>query len=199
MSAGWARARPQITAFFDRRAISFTLSKSPWEAIGTRLVTSTPISSRSSATSTFVEGHRGAGHCSPSRSVVSKIMTRSFSSRILISCSSCSSETHGTQSNTTDKALKSLEVVLPPLNTRLGRSQDRRWSGQIRRSSGCARDRAARTSADPRSAVRSAASSPFRETPYEPAMSGNSRPKGQDWKALERIARRALCSGALKP
>ena len=61
--------------------ISSTDSKSPLEAIGKPAsMTSTPISSRSSATCIFSGSVMEApGDCSPSRKVVSKMMTRSFS------------------------------------------------------------------------------------------------------------------------
>ncbi|MEY9107795.1 hypothetical protein ABH999_003991 [Bradyrhizobium yuanmingense] len=70
-----------MTAFLERRAISLTAWKSPSEVIGKPAsMTSTPISSSSSATSSFSSKVMVApGHCSPSRSVVSKMMTRSFS------------------------------------------------------------------------------------------------------------------------
>ena len=57
-----------------------TASKSPFEAIGKPAsMMSTPISSRSSATSSFSSSVMVApGHCSPSRRVVSKIRTRSL-------------------------------------------------------------------------------------------------------------------------
>ncbi len=63
-----------------RRAISETASKSPSEAIGKPAsMMSTPIVSSISATSSFSSKVMVApGHCSPSRSVVSKISTRSF-------------------------------------------------------------------------------------------------------------------------
>src|SRR5262245_15607004 len=86
MSFACARASPQITEFFDRRAISWTLSKSPWLAMGKPAsMMSTPISSSSSATSSFSSKVIVApGHCSPSRKVVSKITTRSFPSHVFL-------------------------------------------------------------------------------------------------------------------
>ena len=78
MSLACARASPQITEFLARRAISWTLSKSPWLAMGKPAsMMSTPISSSSSATSSFSSKVMVApGHCSPSRKVVSKMTTR---------------------------------------------------------------------------------------------------------------------------
>ena len=78
ISLACARASPQITEFLARRAISWTLSKSPWLAMGKPAsMISTPISSSSSATSSFSSKVMVApGHCSPSRRVVSKITTR---------------------------------------------------------------------------------------------------------------------------
>ncbi len=79
MSAGIARARPAMVARLVRRAISETASKSPIEAIGKPAsMMSTPIVSSSSATASFSSKVMVApGHCSPSRSVVSKITIRS--------------------------------------------------------------------------------------------------------------------------
>ena len=81
MSLNAARERPQITDLFARLAISLTAWKSPSEAIGKPAsMMSTPMSSSSSATSIFSSCVMVApGHCSPSRKVVSKITTRSFS------------------------------------------------------------------------------------------------------------------------
>src|SRR5215471_17866457 len=81
MSLKLARASPQITAFLVRLAISLTAAKSPSEAIGNPAsITSTPIVSSSSATSSFSSCVMVApGHCSPSRKVVSKMRTRSSS------------------------------------------------------------------------------------------------------------------------
>src|SRR4029079_12032385 len=81
MSLNAARERPQITEFFARLAISCTAAKSPSEAIGKPAsMMSTPMASRSSATSSFSSCVMVApGHCSPSRKVVSKMTTRSFS------------------------------------------------------------------------------------------------------------------------
>ena len=74
-----ARANPQITEFLASFAISLTASKSPSDAIGNPAsIISTPISSRSSATCSFSSYVIVApGHCSPSRSVVSNIITGS--------------------------------------------------------------------------------------------------------------------------
>src|SRR4029079_9468893 len=76
-----ARLSPQITAFLARVAISWTAAKSPSEAIGKPAsMMSTPMSSSSPATSSFSSWVMVApGHCSPSRKVVSKMTTRSFS------------------------------------------------------------------------------------------------------------------------
>ena len=62
-------------------AISRTASKSPLEAIGKPAsITSTPISSRILASSSFSSNDIEApGDCSPSRMVVSKMMTRFLS------------------------------------------------------------------------------------------------------------------------
>ena len=80
MSAMLARASPQITAFCAMPAIWLTASKSPSEAIGKPAsMMSTPISSRSVAICSFSSSVMVApGDCSPSRSVVSKIRTRSW-------------------------------------------------------------------------------------------------------------------------
>ncbi len=81
MSLKPARESPQTTAFLVRLAISWTAAKSPSDAIGKPAsMMSTPISSSSSATSSFSSCVMVApGHCSPSRKVVSKMTTRSFS------------------------------------------------------------------------------------------------------------------------
>ena len=81
MSGNCARASPQITAFFDRSAISLTARKSPSEAMGNPAsMISTPISSSSSAISSFSSWVMVApGDCSPSRKVVSKMTTRFLS------------------------------------------------------------------------------------------------------------------------
>src|SRR5215469_13067181 len=81
MSLKAARERPQTTAFSVRPAISLTAAKSPSEAIGKPAsMMSTPIWSSNSATSSFSSCVMVApGHCSPSRSVVSKMTTRSLS------------------------------------------------------------------------------------------------------------------------
>ena len=72
------RARPQMTGPLTSFETSCTASKSPFDAIGNPAsITSTPSSARSSAmrsfSSRFIEA---PGDCSPSRNVVSKIMTR---------------------------------------------------------------------------------------------------------------------------
>src|SRR5215831_13985906 len=81
MSLKPARESPQITALLVRLAISLTAAKSPSEAIGNPAsITSTPMVSSNSATSSFSSCVIVApGHCSPSRSVVSKMRTRSSS------------------------------------------------------------------------------------------------------------------------
>src|SRR6516165_7338537 len=81
MSLKLARASPHTTAFLVRLAISLTAAKSPSEAIGNPAsITSTPMVSSSSATSSFSSCVMVApGHCSPSRKVVSKMRTRSSS------------------------------------------------------------------------------------------------------------------------
>ncbi len=77
MSAKFARASPQITAFLASLAIWLTASKSPSEAIGKPAsMMSTPISSSSAAICSFSSSVIVApGDCSPSRSVVSKMST----------------------------------------------------------------------------------------------------------------------------
>ena len=74
-----ARARPATVAFLTRFEIALTASKSPSEATGKPAsMMSTPMLSRQSATSSFSSNVMVApGHCSPSRSVVSKIRTQS--------------------------------------------------------------------------------------------------------------------------
>ena len=81
MSATPARARPQTVLSVTILAISRTASKSPLEAIGKPAsITSTPISSRILASSIFSSNDIEApGDCSPSRMVVSKMMTRFLS------------------------------------------------------------------------------------------------------------------------
>ena len=82
MSFGAARESPQTTAFLVRLAISWTAAQSPSEAAFGKPASmmSTPIVSSSSATSSFSSWVMVApGHCSPSRNVVSKMTTRSFS------------------------------------------------------------------------------------------------------------------------
>src|SRR5690606_28461366 len=80
ISAGMARASPATTAFFTCLATATTASKSPFEAMGKPAsMMSTPISSRASATCSFSSSVMVApGLCSPSRSVVSKMYTRSL-------------------------------------------------------------------------------------------------------------------------
>ncbi len=86
MSAGMARARPAMVARLVRRAISETASKSPFDAMGNPAsMMSTPIVSSSSATASFSSKVMVApGHCSPSRSVVSKIRIRSRAEAVLV-------------------------------------------------------------------------------------------------------------------
>src|SRR6185503_7466757 len=81
MSLKAARDSPQITAFLERVAISWTAAKSPSDAMGKPAsMMSTPMSSSSSATAIFSSWVIVApGHCSPSRKVVSKMTTRSLS------------------------------------------------------------------------------------------------------------------------
>ncbi len=81
MSLRPARESPHTTAFLVRLAISCTAAKSPSEAIGKPAsMMSTPISSSSSATASFSSCVMVApGDCSPSRNVVSKMTTRSWS------------------------------------------------------------------------------------------------------------------------
>ena len=79
MSPLAARARPHTTDFFRSLATSCTAAKSPSEAMGKPAsITSTPMASRTSATRSFsgtvIEQ---PGDCSPSRKVVSKMITRS--------------------------------------------------------------------------------------------------------------------------
>src|SRR6201988_384000 len=79
VSSGLPRGRPQMIGPSTSRATAWTLSKSPREAAGKPAsITSTPSSARARATRSF----SGCvmlqpGDCSPSRSVVSKIRTRS--------------------------------------------------------------------------------------------------------------------------
>src|SRR5580765_128232 len=79
MSSGLQRARPQMIGPSTSRATAATLSKSPREAAGKPAsMTSTPSSASARATRSF-SGRvmLQPGDCSPSRSVVSKISTRS--------------------------------------------------------------------------------------------------------------------------
>ena len=79
MSACPVRARPQITGPLMVLAIASTLSKSPTEAIGNPAsITSTPNSASAPAMRNFSRKFiEKPGDCSPSRSVVSNMMTRS--------------------------------------------------------------------------------------------------------------------------
>ncbi len=76
MSGSMARASPQIIVPRTLAAISRTASKSPGEAIGNPAsITSTPRSQSAWAISIFSGRFMLApGDCSPSRSVVSKIL-----------------------------------------------------------------------------------------------------------------------------
>ncbi len=78
MSALWVRARPQMTGPSTVRAMAWTASKSPGEAIGKPAsITSTPRRASCWAISTFSAAFSEMpGDCSPSRSVVSKMWTR---------------------------------------------------------------------------------------------------------------------------
>ena len=79
MSSRLQRARPQMIGPCTSRATAFTLSQSPREAAGKPAsMTSTPRSASARATRSFSGcAMLHPGDCSPSRSVVSKIMTRS--------------------------------------------------------------------------------------------------------------------------
>ena len=79
MSPLAARARPHTTDFLSSLATSWTAWKSPSEAIGKPAsITSTPMASRTSATRSFsATVIEQPGDCSPSRKVVSKMITRS--------------------------------------------------------------------------------------------------------------------------
>ncbi len=79
MSFWVARARPQMVERVTISAIWRTAWKSPGEATGKPAsITSTPISSRILASSSFSSSDMEApGDCSPSRMVVSKMTTRS--------------------------------------------------------------------------------------------------------------------------
>ena len=81
MSAKWVRASPAITGPSTVRAMPSTASKSPGEAIGKPAsITSTPSRASCCAISSFSDAFSEIpGDCSPSRSVVSKISTRSLS------------------------------------------------------------------------------------------------------------------------
>jgi hypothetical protein len=80
ISAGLARARPQTMDSVMMAETFCTDSKSPLEAIGKPAsITSTFMSSRILANSSFSSSDMEApGDCSPSRMVVSKMMTRSL-------------------------------------------------------------------------------------------------------------------------
>src|SRR5690242_5001106 len=81
-SAGLARARPATTGPWTSRAMACTASKSPGEAIGKPAsMMSTPRRASWWAISSFsCLLSEMPGDCSPSRRVVSKTRTRSFSS-----------------------------------------------------------------------------------------------------------------------
>ena len=81
MSLNAARDSPQITAFLVRLAISWTAAKSPSDAIGKPAsMMSTPIVVEQFGDFELLLVVMVApGHCSPSRKVVSKMTTRSFS------------------------------------------------------------------------------------------------------------------------
>ena len=89
MSSSRQRASPQIVAPRTAWAISQTALKSPGEAMGKPAsITSTPNSTRAWAISIFSARFMLApGDCSPSRSVVSKMMIRREG---FVSCRSCS-------------------------------------------------------------------------------------------------------------
>src|SRR4051794_29381467 len=80
ISFGVHRASPAMVLFVISPAIAFTDSKSPLELIGKPAsMMSTPIASRCRAISTFSGSVSVApGDCSPSRRVVSKILTMSM-------------------------------------------------------------------------------------------------------------------------
>ena len=88
-----ARARLAITGVSSRwpmlSAIALTLSKSPGEAMAKPAsITSTPSSVSASAMRIFsLRFIEKPGDCSPSRSVVSKMMMRSSSSLPKLGCS----------------------------------------------------------------------------------------------------------------
>src|SRR5436190_13340744 len=79
MSSRLQRARPQMIGPCTSRATALTLSQSPREAAGKPAsMTSTPSSASARATRSFSGcAMLQPGDCSPSRSVVSKIITRS--------------------------------------------------------------------------------------------------------------------------
>ena len=82
-SCAFARASPQMTGPCTSRAMACTASKSPGEEIGKPAsITSTPSRASWCAISSFsCLFSEIPGDCSPSRRVVSKIFTRSFSMR----------------------------------------------------------------------------------------------------------------------
>ncbi len=84
ISLAVARARPQMVDSVTSSAMRRTASKSPLEAIGKPAsMTSTPISSRILASSSFSSSDMEApGDCSPSRMVVSNMTTRSLASAV---------------------------------------------------------------------------------------------------------------------
>ena len=86
MSCTLVRARPQITGPCTSRAIASTASKSPGLVIGKPAsITSTPRRASWRAISSFsLLFSEMPGDCSPSRSVVSKILTRFASSLLLM-------------------------------------------------------------------------------------------------------------------
>src|SRR3954453_13112326 len=86
-SAAWARASPAMIGPSTSRAMAWTASKSPGEAIG-KPASMTSTRSRASwwAISSFSDGFSEMpGDCSPSRSVVSKITTRLLGSCVMSS------------------------------------------------------------------------------------------------------------------
>src|SRR5262249_16773689 len=78
-SASLQRARPQMTGPWTLRAMAWTASKSPGEAMGKPAsMTSTPRSARARATSSFSARFMLApGLCSPSLKVVAKLINGS--------------------------------------------------------------------------------------------------------------------------
>jgi len=86
MSSALQRARPQMTGPATWRAMACTASKSPGEAIGKPAsMMSTPRSLSARATSSFSARFMLApGDCSPSRSVVSKMIRRSLADMVTL-------------------------------------------------------------------------------------------------------------------